>query len=331
MTPKQKRAMRKGQLLMKRATPAMRAKWARKAAATRAAKRKYSGLETQSRPTGFTDTGYGSVMPSQGYQGLETWRMRGSNPFHESENPMKPFSGQGKFTVLGRRFEDLETARQFAITKANEDDNLHDFVSVREEVPWTSSQEAALIPTWAKRKVRAAMGGDPEYLASNPSFRSFLGGSSRGGISAGDSVTIKTPQGGTLRGRAVMPSSSGGWVINLGGSHGTPAVADEENIVSIKKKKSNPELMILSNPGKKRRKCRTAKRRKSSSRRRSRKGRKPVKIFLKKRKGAKLKYKGKTVSLKSLIGRLGKLGAGKYLKRSGKGSYRVKQIGYKKK
>jgi hypothetical protein len=50
-------------------------------------------------------------------------------------------------------------------------------------------------------------------------------------VRAGDAVYIKTPQGSTLRGRAVMRSAHGGWVLNMGGRHGTPGLVDEENFV----------------------------------------------------------------------------------------------------
>ena len=61
-------------------------------------------------------------------------------------------------------------------------------------------------------------------------------------IRAGDRVTILAPAGLSLRdgreyrektGRAVM-RGPGGWVLNMGGKHGTPAVASAENIVRIK-------------------------------------------------------------------------------------------------
>jgi hypothetical protein len=34
----------------------------------------------------------------------------------------------------------------------------------------------------------------------------------------------------------VMYSSNGGWVLNMGGKHGTPGIATEENTVRIRKK-----------------------------------------------------------------------------------------------
>ncbi len=52
-------------------------------------------------------------------------------------------------------------------------------------------------------------------------------------IRAGDRVTIITPHGNRLTGRAVMPSAYGGWVLNGGGRYGTPLLADDENIVKV--------------------------------------------------------------------------------------------------
>ena len=34
-------------------------------------------------------------------------------------------------------------------------------------------------------------------------------------------------------GRAVMRSSVGGWVLNMGGRHGRPGLADERNVVAV--------------------------------------------------------------------------------------------------
>lgn len=49
----------------------------------------------------------------------------------------------------------------------------------------------------------------------------------------GDRVTIRTPQGQELTGRAVMHSGDGrGWVLNLGGRYGTPGLAYKDNTVS---------------------------------------------------------------------------------------------------
>lgn len=52
-------------------------------------------------------------------------------------------------------------------------------------------------------------------------------------IGPGAVVTIRTPQGQLRRGRAVMRGPHG-WVLNMGGPHGTPGVADEENTVAVK-------------------------------------------------------------------------------------------------
>ena len=54
-------------------------------------------------------------------------------------------------------------------------------------------------------------------------------------IRHGDKVTILTPQGQERSGKAVMRSSVGGWVLNMGGEHGTPGLADERNVVKVTK------------------------------------------------------------------------------------------------
>ena len=56
-------------------------------------------------------------------------------------------------------------------------------------------------------------------------------------IRHGDRVTILTPHGSKLTGKAVMRGPYG-WVLNLGGAHGTPGIATAENIVSVRK--ANP-------------------------------------------------------------------------------------------
>lgn len=62
-------------------------------------------------------------------------------------------------------------------------------------------------------------------------------------IRSGDHVTILVPNGigrfGTewkeATGRAVMVSSHGGWVLNMGGKHGKPGIADNTNVVAVRK------------------------------------------------------------------------------------------------
>jgi len=56
-------------------------------------------------------------------------------------------------------------------------------------------------------------------------------------VSPGDRVTIITRHGSKLSGRAVMPSSHGGWVLNGGGRHGTPMLADDTNTIKVSKKR----------------------------------------------------------------------------------------------
>ena len=53
-------------------------------------------------------------------------------------------------------------------------------------------------------------------------------------IRAGDRVTIVNRFGQERTGRAVMRGPHG-WVLNMGGRHGTPAVACEEVIVKVSK------------------------------------------------------------------------------------------------
>ena len=60
-------------------------------------------------------------------------------------------------------------------------------------------------------------------------------------IRAGDRITIRTPQGQERTGRVVMRSSAGGWVLNMGGAHGTPGLADERNIVKVRRGRREPD------------------------------------------------------------------------------------------
>lgn len=51
-------------------------------------------------------------------------------------------------------------------------------------------------------------------------------------IKVGTMVAIQTPHGSLLEGRAVMRGPAG-WVLNLGGPHGTPGIASEGNVVWV--------------------------------------------------------------------------------------------------
>ncbi len=51
-------------------------------------------------------------------------------------------------------------------------------------------------------------------------------------IRPGDRVTIVNRFGQQSTGRAVMKGPAG-WVLNMGGAHGTPAIATEENIIKV--------------------------------------------------------------------------------------------------
>lgn len=59
----------------------------------------------------------------------------------------------------------------------------------------------------------------------------------------GDRVTIVTPHGQTRTGRAVMKGPYG-WVLNMGGPHGTPAVATDRNIVRVVRKGKRNTIMV---------------------------------------------------------------------------------------
>jgi hypothetical protein len=53
-------------------------------------------------------------------------------------------------------------------------------------------------------------------------------------IKAGTRVTIKTPQGNEITGKAVMYNSDyDSWVLNVGGRYGTPKIASRKNVVKI--------------------------------------------------------------------------------------------------
>lgn len=52
-------------------------------------------------------------------------------------------------------------------------------------------------------------------------------------IKAGCRVTIVTSHGQQRTGRAVMRGPAG-WVLNLGGKHGTPGIASETNVLMVR-------------------------------------------------------------------------------------------------
>jgi len=55
-------------------------------------------------------------------------------------------------------------------------------------------------------------------------------------IRPGSKVTIITPHGSKLKGKAVMRGPAG-WVLNLGGKYGTPGIADETNVITVSGRK----------------------------------------------------------------------------------------------
>ena len=56
-------------------------------------------------------------------------------------------------------------------------------------------------------------------------------------VRPGDWVTIITPHDSKLSGRAVMRSSAGGWVLNGGGRHGAPLLANDSNTINVRSAK----------------------------------------------------------------------------------------------
>lgn len=52
-------------------------------------------------------------------------------------------------------------------------------------------------------------------------------------IRPGDRITIRNRFNQERTGKAVMRGTYG-WVLNMGGAHGTPAIADDRNIVRVK-------------------------------------------------------------------------------------------------
>lgn len=71
------------------------------------------------------------------------------------------------------------------------------------------------------KNIAAAAGTEPKALRLIDTVR------------PGCRVTIVTPRGQQRSGRAVMRSSYGGWVLNGGGAHGTPVLADDTNTVKV--------------------------------------------------------------------------------------------------
>jgi hypothetical protein len=57
-------------------------------------------------------------------------------------------------------------------------------------------------------------------------------------IRHGSRVTIVTPHGSERTGRAVMRGPAG-WVLNMGGPHGTPGIASPDNVIRVKAAKGS--------------------------------------------------------------------------------------------
>jgi hypothetical protein len=87
-------------------------------------------------------------------------------------------------------------------------------------------------------------------------------------VRPGSLVTVVNRFGQLRKGRAVMRSSSGGWVLNMGGRYGTPEIADDNNITKVsggrRAQARNPELLVVSNPGDRRNASMRRRRRRNS-------------------------------------------------------------------
>lgn len=59
-------------------------------------------------------------------------------------------------------------------------------------------------------------------------------------VHPGDHVKFRDEDGRVRSGKVVMRSEFGGWVLNLGGRYGTPAVVSEEQIVKTRSPRRNP-------------------------------------------------------------------------------------------
>lgn len=103
-----------------------------------------------------------------------------------------------------------------------------------------AGDEVSRVPTRVKKKNPAEK--NPRYT--------YPAGSVLNAIRAGDRVTIRDRFGKERTGKAVM-SGPHGWVLNMGGAHGTPGIATDENITKVKPGKApreNPDLLVLTNP-----------------------------------------------------------------------------------
>lgn len=59
-------------------------------------------------------------------------------------------------------------------------------------------------------------------------------GTAFGRITHGSAVTIRTPQGQAVTGRATLYNATQNcWVLNMGGKHGRPGIATPDNLVAV--------------------------------------------------------------------------------------------------
>jgi len=183
----------------------------------------------------------------------------GTNPYRRYQSPAASARDRAVFRKwktgdqgVIALFPDLPWNRQGQVTSYEHigQHGAADYPGVvRQTVPASRAEAASL-----RRELRGR-----GYRLNNPGgYLTSLSESQRPSeaglmsqIRSGDKVTFADHFGQLRTGRAVMPSAHGGWVLNMGGAHGTPAVVDERNVVRVKKAREvarNPELLVVNNP-----------------------------------------------------------------------------------
>jgi hypothetical protein len=100
--------------------------------------------------------------------------------------------------------------------------DLHDLLAYARSARPSRSRIASELQRLANEVIGKEASDDPEALVDS--------------IGRGDRVTIVDRFGKEHTGKAVMKGPAG-WVLNMGGRHGTPDIASEKNIVKVKKSK----------------------------------------------------------------------------------------------
>lgn len=141
-------------------------------------------------------------------------------------NPSAPL--RVGYTVEGDRFEWLDAGKKWLVLGTNADGRE----IFRQEYP--------KLVVSVKRKLDSMF----DRMTPQPSDKNP--GTLYDAIRPRDRVTIVDRFGQRRTGRAVMLGPAG-WVLNMGGAHGTPAIASPENVTQVKKSNSsaNPAWMKI--------------------------------------------------------------------------------------